>query len=87
MSSVDARDVAAAATAVLIDEVDDDVYTLLTGPQALTGVEMAAALAAVPAARSPTSTRLKTPVARRPTGRGASSEGGSRGPNGVRGAA
>ena len=46
MSSVDARDVAAAATAVLIDEVDDDIYTL-TGPQALTGADMADALAAV----------------------------------------
>ena len=36
MSSVDVRDVAAAATAVLIDEVDDDVYTL-TGPEAPDG--------------------------------------------------
>jgi len=42
-SSVDARDVAAAATAVLMDEVDDAVYTL-TGPAALTGPEMAAVL-------------------------------------------
>jgi uncharacterized protein YbjT (DUF2867 family) len=46
MSSVDVRDVAAAATAALIDEVDADVFTL-TGPQALTGAEMAAALSAV----------------------------------------
>jgi uncharacterized protein YbjT (DUF2867 family) len=46
MSSVDARDVAAAATAVLIDEVDADIYTL-TGPQALTGAEMATVLAGV----------------------------------------
>ena len=46
MSSVDARDVAAAATAVLIDEADADIYTL-TGPQALTGAEMAAALTGV----------------------------------------
>jgi uncharacterized protein YbjT (DUF2867 family) len=46
MSSVDARDVAAAATAVLIDEVDDDIYTL-TGPEALTGADMADALAGV----------------------------------------
>jgi uncharacterized protein YbjT (DUF2867 family) len=46
MSSVDARDIAAAATAVLIEEVDADVYTL-TGPQALTGAEMAAALTGV----------------------------------------
>ena len=46
MSSVDVRDVAAAATAALIDEVDGDVFTL-TGPQALTGAEMAAALSAV----------------------------------------
>ena len=36
MSSVDVRDVAAAATAALIDEVDADVFTL-TGPEALTG--------------------------------------------------
>ncbi len=46
MSSVDARDVAAAATTVLIDEVDDDVFTL-TGPEALAGADMANALAAV----------------------------------------
>ena len=46
MSSVDARDIAAAATAVLIDEVDDDIYTL-TGPQALTGAEMATVLTGV----------------------------------------
>ncbi len=45
-SSVDARDVAAAATAVLMDEVDDLVYTL-TGPAALTGPEMAAVLSEV----------------------------------------
>ena len=32
MSSVDVRDVAAAATAALMDEVDGDVFTL-TGPQ------------------------------------------------------
>ncbi len=42
-SSVDARDVAAAATAVLMDEVDEAVYTL-TGPAALTGAEMAVVL-------------------------------------------
>lgn len=46
MSSVDVRDVAVAATAVLMDEVDADVFTL-TGPAALTGAEMAAALSAV----------------------------------------
>ena len=46
MSSVDVRDVAAAATAVLMDEVDADVFTL-TGPAALTGVEMAAALSGI----------------------------------------
>jgi uncharacterized protein YbjT (DUF2867 family) len=46
MSSVDARDVAAAATTVLIEEVDADIYTL-TGPQALTGAEMATVLAGV----------------------------------------
>jgi uncharacterized protein YbjT (DUF2867 family) len=46
MSSVDVRDVAAAATAALIDEVDGDVFTL-TGPQALTGTEMAAVLSDV----------------------------------------
>ena len=43
MSSVDARDIAAAATAALIDEVDADVFTL-TGPEALTGAQMAAVL-------------------------------------------
>ena len=46
MSSVDVRDVAAAATAVLMDEVDADVFTL-TGPSALTGAAMAAALSDV----------------------------------------
>jgi uncharacterized protein YbjT (DUF2867 family) len=46
MSSVDVRDVAAAATAVLMDEVDADVFTL-TGPAALTGAEMAAVLSEV----------------------------------------
>ena len=46
MSSVDVRDVAAAATAVLIDEVHDDVFTL-TGPQALSGAGMAAVLSEV----------------------------------------
>ena len=46
MSSVDVRDVAAAATAALIDEVDADVFTL-TGPGALTGAEMAAVLSTV----------------------------------------
>ena len=43
MSSVDVRDIAAAATAALIDEVDADVFTL-TGPKALTGAQMAAVL-------------------------------------------
>ena len=46
MSSIDVRDVAAAATAALMDEVDADVFTL-TGPRALTGVEMADALSGV----------------------------------------
>ncbi|MGZ4198869.1 MAG: NmrA family NAD(P)-binding protein [Thermoleophilia bacterium] len=46
MSSVDVRDVAAAATAVLMDEVDADVFTL-TGPAALTGAEIAAVLSEV----------------------------------------
>ena len=46
MSSVDVRDVAAAATAAVIEEVDGDVFTL-TGPQALTGVQMAEVLSAV----------------------------------------
>ena len=46
MSSVDVRDVAAAATAVLIDEVDGDVFTL-TGPRALSGTEMADVLSEV----------------------------------------
>lgn len=46
MSSVDVRDIAAAATAVLIDEVDADVFTL-TGPEALTGAQMAAVITEV----------------------------------------
>jgi len=45
-SSIDARDIAAVATAVLMDEVDQEAFTL-TGPAALTGPEMAAVLTEV----------------------------------------
>ena len=69
MSSVDVRDIAAAATAALIDEVDADVFTL-TGPEALTGAQMAAVITEVtgrPIAYRRRARRLRSPAARAPT--------------------
>ena len=47
LSSIDARDIAAAATAVLMDDEFADTAFTLTGPQALTGPEMADILSGV----------------------------------------
>jgi uncharacterized protein YbjT (DUF2867 family) len=47
LSSVDTRDVAAAASSVLLDGGHDGATYVLTGPEALTGEEMAASLTAV----------------------------------------
>lgn len=47
LSNIDARDIAAAATAVLMDDEFDSAAYSLTGREALTGVEMAEVLTAV----------------------------------------
>ncbi|HMK91419.1 MAG TPA: NmrA family NAD(P)-binding protein, partial [Thermoleophilia bacterium] len=47
LSNVDARDVAAAATALLLDDEFDGSVSTLTGPEALGGEEMARALTGV----------------------------------------
>jgi uncharacterized protein YbjT (DUF2867 family) len=47
LSNIDARDIAAATTAVLMDDDYEDTAFTLTGPRALSGEEMAAILSGV----------------------------------------